>query len=87
MSDPISSEWAELTIIRCEQSKVLIELKLGSDSSGLRRIVANPDITPFSSSVRIGGHPTGTRGPALDTLAKTPPRVDLAAVGGCCGHG
>ncbi len=23
MSDPISSEWAELTIIRCEQSKVL----------------------------------------------------------------
>ncbi len=46
MSYPSSSEWAELTIIRCEQSKVLIELKLGSDSQGSGRIVARPDITP-----------------------------------------
>lgn len=46
MSYPSSSEWAELTIIRCEQSKVLIELKLGSDSQGSSRIVARPDITP-----------------------------------------
>jgi hypothetical protein len=60
MSDPISSEWAELTIIRCEQSKVLIELKLGSDSQGSGRIVANLDINRFWGSQLPGGRSLGS---------------------------
>jgi hypothetical protein len=36
-------------------------LLMGASILGFGRVVADPDITPFSGYVRVGGNPTGTR--------------------------
>jgi len=37
-----------------------LRVKPNAVSTAAFDIVADPDLTPFSSSVRVGGHPTGT---------------------------